>query len=88
LIVNRHFLGNYNFTDLLYEKAADMNGDKIINPIDALIIIKFYLGKLSKFNVPYWISEKPVVIINNNNATINIKTICVGDVNGSDIPNW
>ncbi|MBP7496960.1 MAG: immunoglobulin domain-containing protein [Bacteroidales bacterium] len=87
LIINRYFIGKYNFTNALRKKAADVSFDNKINPIDALMINRRFIGILKKFNSGDWLFEKSgILTVENNNVIKNLKAICYGDVNGSYPP--
>ena len=86
LIANRLFLGSYTTTDTLKLRAADVNGDKKINPTDALIILRRYLNMISTFNVGKWLFDNKIIIISGINVTYDFRGICTGDINGSFTP--
>ena len=83
---NRYFIQAYSITYPLKLLAADVNMDGKINPLDALLINRRFIGVIKKFTRPDWIFESPSVIINGNNYTQNINAICTGDVNVFYVP--
>ena len=86
LLVNRYYIGIYNFKDLLTKKAADVNIDNNINTLDALFIIRRYIQMTSSFKAGDWLVDDNNINVNGQNITKNIKMICTGDVDGSYIP--
>jgi hypothetical protein len=86
LMVNRYYIGIYKISDSMKLLAADVNGDSKINPVDALLINRRYINIIHKYPVNDWIFESPTVIIQGANAIKNIRAICAGDVNTSDVP--
>ncbi len=65
--------------------AADVNLSNNINAIDALLIQKRFVGLSASFEAGDWIFEQPQISISGNtNLTINIKGVCVGDLNNSN----
>jgi hypothetical protein len=86
LMINRTYIGLYNFTDNLLKSAADVNGDTKINPVDALMVNRRYIGIISIYKISEWLLDYPALNINGNDVIHNIKVVCSGDVNASYIP--
>jgi hypothetical protein len=86
LLVNRFYIGGYNFNDNLKQEAADVNKDGKIYPTDALLINKRYVNSINSFKAGDWIFETKTITINGKDMFLNIKGICVGDVNATYIP--
>jgi hypothetical protein len=84
LIMN-HFVGIKKLTGL-YLKAADVNGDKYVNTLDALLVSKFFVGEISSFPAGKWVFDEKVLNVNKLNIIISLKGLCYGDVNGTYIP--
>ena len=76
----------YKLTDPLKRLAADVNNDNKINPTDALIINRRYIGVLNKYKITDWLFSNPTVNINGFDITKNIIALCAGDVNASYVP--
>ena len=72
----------------IFLAAADIDGSQYINSIDALAILKRFVGITSSFPVSDWTFEQKTVTIGlTGQNTIYIKGLCTGDVNGSWLPN-
>ncbi|MCX6270604.1 MAG: T9SS type A sorting domain-containing protein [Bacteroidetes bacterium] len=68
-------------------KAADVNGSGSLNAVDALLILNRFVGTIETFPAGDWLFENPSFTVNNaENITLNFKTLCYGDPNGSYIP--
>lgn len=67
-------------------KAGDNNGNGSVNSTDALNIRKRLASLITSFAIPDWVFETPSVVVNGADVVQNFKGICVGDVNGSNIP--
>jgi hypothetical protein len=64
--------------------CADVNIDKKINPVDALLVNRRFVKAISSFKAGDWIFQTfEVIIADENDVFQNIKGICFGDVNGS-----
>jgi hypothetical protein len=71
----------------LQMKTADVNMNNIVNVLDVV----YMRQKLAFLNPPQWtipnyVFEVPIVNLCGNDATVNIKALCAGDVNGSYVP--
>jgi hypothetical protein len=86
LFVNRNFVKLYTFPDNLRKNAADVNSDNKTNPIDALFINRYFVKLITSFAAGKWYFEPLNFTMNGANQTLNIKGICIGDVNGSHKP--
>jgi len=84
LIVMRHFTQLLEL-DGLPKIAADVNGNGYINSLDALFVAKRFINQINSFPAGDWASENPLVVLNNN-TTIDVSALCMGDVNGSHTP--
>jgi len=85
LMIRRFQAGAMSF-DSLQLKAADVNGSSTINSTDALLIRRKVAGIDSEFKIGNWTFENPSFNLNGTNITKNIRSLCVGDVNGSFTP--
>jgi hypothetical protein len=84
LLINRFYMGTYNFPNNLRRAAADLNGDNKLNPQDALMIIKVFYGAIDSLG---WIFDTTQPVVKSGeNVVYNIKGICRGDVNASFKP--
>ncbi|MCX6271905.1 MAG: GEVED domain-containing protein [Bacteroidetes bacterium] len=73
--------------DTLILYAADVNGDGIINAIDALMISRRFVGIINSFPVGDWLFAKPKLTVTQGNTyPVNFRAICNGDVNKSYLP--
>ncbi|MBP7496148.1 MAG: immunoglobulin domain-containing protein [Bacteroidales bacterium] len=86
LFINKYFLGIYKFTDYIKQLAADVLADSKILPTDALYINRYFLGIIKRFTPNEWVIYPNEILIDNKDVFLDIKAICVGDVNGSYIP--
>jgi hypothetical protein len=85
LLINRFFISLYTFGDALKQKAANVNNDANINPVDALLVNRRFVAAIQSFTISDWQFENPVVTVANGNVSQNIKAVCAGDVDGSYI---
>lgn len=87
LLMLKHFVGNPLLTGMRL-MAGDVSGNGVINSLDALTVLKRFTQFISSFgSVPDWYIEQPTVTIDGFVApVVNIKAICMGDVNGDYIP--
>ena len=74
------------YSKIIVKSAADVNEDGKINPLDALLINRRFVGIVKSFKAGDWIYENDTVKVNGGNITCNLVADCVGDVNGSYIP--
>jgi hypothetical protein len=77
--------GSITLSDIR-QKASDVNGSNSINSTDALTIRRRLASMVDSFSIPDWVFETPSVTVNSADVTQNIKTLCTGDVNGSNTP--
>ena len=82
----RKYLAGTSSLDSLQAKSADANGSSSINSTDALLIRRRVTGIDSTFKIGDWVFDNPAVVVNNLNITQNIRSLCTGDVNGSNVP--
>ncbi|MCX6272802.1 MAG: dockerin type I domain-containing protein [Bacteroidetes bacterium] len=86
LIILRHFMGYSQLTGLK-KKAADCNGSGYINTTDALLVQKRFMGLSPDFSGGNWVFEEPTITISSSSTyVVNIKGLCMGDVNGDNTP--
>ena len=86
LIINRYYIGSTaSFGDDLKKRAADVNADKHINPTDALTINRRYIGVITKFTAGDWMFSQDTISVSAD-IQHDFKGICVGDVDGSNVP--
>lgn len=87
LLTQRYFMG-LAVPDSLQRKAADVDASGAITSTDALLIARRSVGMDSSFSAGNWVFENHYVLIAAANITQNIRSLCVGDVNGtySQIP--
>jgi hypothetical protein len=86
LIIIKYFTGLSSLSGIRL-KAADTNGDGTPNSLDALLVLKRFSGMISTFPAGDWVFEQKTVTITGGTAvTADLKGICVGDVNGSNVP--
>lgn len=86
LLAMKHFVGLSTLTGLPVF-AGDVNASTYINSIDALQIQKRFVGLTTSFNAGDWLFEEPTISISNpGTQNIDIRCLCIGDVNGSYIP--
>ena len=98
--VKRHYTGSEYLTSSIRLHAADVNSSYCINSTDAIKITRRFVGSDTTFTRGNWLFEKPsggdtitvshnlnnTVVINGSDTKQNFRAICVGDVNGTDIP--
>ncbi|MHC1706280.1 MAG: LamG-like jellyroll fold domain-containing protein [Bacteroidales bacterium] len=85
LEVSRHIV-HYITLDALKQKAADVNASGTISAADPLLILKRTVGLLDSFPAADWTINHPPLIINENDLTVYVTALCMGDVNSSYIP--
>ncbi len=91
LKIQRHFAALELLTEPVSLQAADVNNSGSINGTDALKVKRRFTGMDSGFDRGDWTFAKPVtggdsVTINGSDVAQNFYGLCVGDVNGSNIP--
>jgi len=91
LKIQRHFAGLEILTEPVRLQAADVNNSGSVNGTDALKVKRRFAGLDNSFTRGDWTFAEPVtggdsVIISGINVVQNFYGLCVGDVNGSNIP--
>ena len=90
LKVQRYFAGLEPFTVPIRLVAADVNNNNYVNGTDALKIKRRYVGLDTIFDRGNWtfgkINGGDTIIVNGADVAENLYGLCVGDVNGSNIP--
>lgn len=90
LKIMRHFAGLEDLTIPVRKTSADVNNTQNINATDAVKVQLRCVGIDSTFERGDWTFEKhgggDTVVIAGANQTVNFYGLCVGDVNGSNIP--
>ncbi len=91
LKIQRHFTGLEYITEPVRLQAADVNNSGSINGTDALKVKRRFTGMDTGFDRGDWTFAKAVtggdtIIINGNDVNQNFYGLCVGDVNGSNVP--
>ena len=89
--IERHFAGIQPITEPVNLQAADPNNSVYINATDALLVKRRFVQLISTFARGDWTFAKPLVggdtvIVNGVNVIQNFYGLCVGDVNGSFVP--
>ena len=88
--VQRHFAGFEILTEPVRLLAADVNNSNSINGTDAVKVKRRFAGLDTTFARGNWTFAKPdggdTIIVNGAAVTQNFYGLCVGDVNGSNIP--
>ena len=89
--VERHFVGAEPLTVPVKLLAGDVNNTNYINATDASKIKRRFVGLENSFARGDWVFAKPTggdtVIVAGTNVVQDFQGLCVGDVNGSYIPN-
>ncbi|MFZ4707456.1 MAG: choice-of-anchor D domain-containing protein [Bacteroidales bacterium] len=91
LKIQRHFAGLETITEPVRLQAADVNNSSGINGTDAIKVKMRFVGTDTAFARGDWTFAKLVVggdtiIVSGSNVTQDFYGLCVGDVNGSNIP--
>jgi hypothetical protein len=86
LTINRYYIKNYTFPNLLRERAADVTADGKVFPNDALLINRRFVNLIQSFKSGNWLIETVQITVNNANVSLDLKALCFGDVNGSFVP--
>jgi hypothetical protein len=89
--IQRHFTGLELLTEPVRLLAGDVNLSNFINTTDAVKVKRRFASLDNSFARGDWTFAKPTtggdtVIVNGANLTQNFYGLCVGDVNGSNIP--
>ncbi|MCX6269796.1 MAG: hypothetical protein NTU44_00985 [Bacteroidetes bacterium] len=86
LKIMKHFVQMTPLTGL-YLVAADVNGSGFINSVDALNDMRRFVSLITSFPGGDWLREENTInVFNSNTVTANIKVLCNGDVDGSNVP--
>jgi|GEM_PF-5778500 len=85
MLVLKHFVGLSQLQGI-YLKAADVNADNVVNSLDALMISKRFTGQMNSFPAGDWTFDETNVNIAADTSNLIIKTLKLGDVNGSYLP--
>ncbi|MEI6683200.1 MAG: T9SS type A sorting domain-containing protein, partial [Bacteroidota bacterium] len=85
LIVQLNAINSYPLSGLP-AYVADVNGSLSITALDALYIKLRTVGMIGSYPAGDWKSGDTVVTLAGSPLSINIKTLCYGDVNASFIP--
>jgi hypothetical protein len=67
-------------------QAADANGDGIVNSADALLVMQRSINSPSAVLFTPWVSESPVVNMQQSDVQQNVFALSRGDVNRSFVP--
>jgi len=91
LKIQRHFAGIELLTEPVRLQAADVNNSNSINGTDALKVKRRFAGLDTTFVRGDWTFAKPIVggdsiVIGGTNISQDFYGLCVGDVNGSYVP--
>jgi len=90
LKVQRHFVGLEILSTPIRITAADVNNSNSVNGTDALKVKRRFVGFDTSFARGNWTFEKitggDTIIVNGAHVTQNFYGLCVGDVNGSNVP--
>ncbi|MFM7747686.1 MAG: DUF1566 domain-containing protein, partial [Bacteroidota bacterium] len=70
----------------LRQTAADVNLNQAINSADALLVNRRITGLITSFSAGVWVSERPTLTAQGSAISMNLRMLCVGDVNGSYTP--
>jgi len=81
----RHFVSLSTLTGLPLA-AADVNGDAIVNAMDAQLIQQYYVGMINTFAAGMWQFDNPSVTVAGDVANVTLTGIATGDVNASFTP--
>ncbi len=82
LLIMQHFVGMLTL-QALAEQAAEVSGEGYVNSADALMVQRRFLGMIASFPAGDWVLNADTIVIINNSARVDFKTLCFGDVNGS-----
>ncbi len=82
----KHFVGSTSLSGLRFT-AANVDANTYINAADALLILKRFVQLIPSFNAGDWTFDKDTIIVEGSSLVHSFKGICIGDVNGSYIPN-
>lgn len=82
----RRYLSAITSFDALQLKAADVNKSGGVNSTDALMIRRRLASIDTSFSAGNWVFENPTIVVTDSNATMDMRGLCTGDVNGSYVP--
>ncbi len=85
LQINRHFTSLLTLSPLR-QIAADVNVSQAINSADALLVNRRITGLTTAFGAGNWVSDRPSFTAQGTPIQMNLRMLCVGDVNGSHAP--
>jgi hypothetical protein len=85
LLILRHFVQLAQLSGLR-KICSDVDNSQYINSADALYVSKRFTGQITSFIVGDWIFDNVSFTIPALDPLHNIKGICSGDANGSNIP--
>lgn len=86
LKVLHYFVGSSTLSPLR-ALAAGVAGKNYINSTDAFLIMKRFVGITNSFLKGNWLFESKTITVNGQSVTnANLKGICYGDVDGTNIP--
>ncbi|MBU6274756.1 MAG: hypothetical protein KGP34_07530 [Bacteroidetes bacterium] len=85
LLINRHFTSLQTLSPLR-QMAADVNANQAINSADALLVNRRITGQTTAFVAGNWVSDRPSLTAQGTPIQMNLRMLCVGDVNGSHAP--
>jgi predicted small secreted protein len=86
LLVQLDVIGSVTLTGLPLA-VADVNASNTITGLDALYIKLRTVGMIDSYPAGNWMFDNPTVTVTSTPLSQNIMGLCVGDVNGSYIPN-
>ncbi|MCX6272130.1 MAG: dockerin type I repeat-containing protein [Bacteroidetes bacterium] len=85
LVVLKHFLGMITLNGLPLQ-ASDIDLSGFVNSTDALLILKRFVGLTNQYPAGNWLFDATSITIPAGGASLDIRGLCVGDVNQSYIP--
>ncbi|NBU70864.1 MAG: hypothetical protein EBS53_05345, partial [Bacteroidetes bacterium] len=80
------YLSNPGVLTGLALQAADANGDGIVNSADALLVMQRSINSPSAVLATQWVSESPVVNMQQSDLQQNVFALSRGDANRSFVP--
>ncbi|MCX6270350.1 MAG: carboxypeptidase regulatory-like domain-containing protein [Bacteroidetes bacterium] len=84
-LIMSHFVGIITLTGI-NKKAADLDGNNLINSIDALYAAKRFIGFIYAFPVGDWAFQNKSFTVPTATPDLSIPALCYADVNGSYNP--
>ncbi|MCX6270428.1 MAG: ice-binding family protein [Bacteroidetes bacterium] len=86
LLIEKHFVG-LSILNGIRLSAADVDNSDYVNSIDAMMVMKRFVGIINSFPSGNWLFNPHSVTLSGNGIfTDNLKALCYGDVNGSYNP--